>query len=170
MNALVVQNTHPKRDQETRTITDYRQYLTIIIIIIIILLRLYYICVCVTTYTPVLYNSQYKKAIQHSVKMKQKQLCGFNHVHEMKQVQRTAFKQDELCFHLLFCYQKCSKSVEVTIVSCKNCHNLIVNFKSVGSSIEVPMSLVVQKFRKQIDTQTENLITETLCFVYVGEG
>ena len=30
-----------------------------------------------------------------------------------------AFKQDELCFHVLFCYQTSSESSEMAIVSCK---------------------------------------------------
>ena len=34
-----------------------------------------------------------------------------------------AFKQDELCFHALFYYQKSSESDETAIVSCKNCHD-----------------------------------------------
>ena len=36
-----------------------------------------------------------------------------------------AFKQDELCFHVLFCYQKSSESSKMEILSCKNCHNFI---------------------------------------------
>ena len=36
-----------------------------------------------------------------------------------------AFKQDELCFHVLVCYQKSSESGEMEIVSCKNCYNFI---------------------------------------------
>ena len=36
-----------------------------------------------------------------------------------------AFKQDELFFHVLFCYKKSSESDETAIVSCKNCHNFV---------------------------------------------
>ena len=36
-----------------------------------------------------------------------------------------SFEQDELCFHVLFCYHKSSESGKTAIVSCKNCHNFI---------------------------------------------
>ena len=35
------------------------------------------------------------------------------------------FEQDELCFHVLFATQKSFESVEMAIVSCKNCHNVL---------------------------------------------
>ena len=36
-----------------------------------------------------------------------------------------ALKQDELCFHVHFCYQMSSESGEMAIGSCTNCHNFI---------------------------------------------
>ena len=91
-----------------------------------------------------------------------------------------AFKQDELCFHVLFCCQKSSESGQTAIMSCKNRHNfynkkilekaclLFYNFKSVGSSIRVPMFLVDQQFWEY--THTANLITVTLHSAYAGKG
>ena len=75
-----------------------------------------------------------------------------------------AFKQDELCFHVLICYQEFFENGETTIVSCKNCHNFITkrfqkkvlfgclyNFMSFGSLIEVPVLLVLLKFCSHTD-------------------
>ena len=97
------------------------------IIIIILRLQLLHIfmcvCVCVTT-------SRIKSAVllQNSFV----NVCGFNNVHETKlylissrDSTAIAFKQDESCFHVLFCYQTSSESGETAIVSYKNCHNFI---------------------------------------------
>ena len=65
------------------------------------------------------------------------------------------FKQDELCFHVLFCYKKSCESGEMTIVSCKNCDNFIkvlekpvfyfepciISSLYIVSSIDVPISM-----------------------------
>ena len=96
-----------------------------------------------------------------------KQFCGFNHMHEMKQVEiesdchgrklransmfqqplhqlylisscdstAIAFKQDELCFLVLFCYQKSSESGETAVVSCKNCHKFRMQYTYKNSFI-----------------------------------
>ena len=65
------------------------------------------------------------------------------------------------------CYERC----ETAIASNKNCHS----FKTVDSSIEVPMLLDFQKVMEQsqqtlTDTQTDKVITVTLCFTCTGEG
>ena len=52
------------------------------------------------------------------------QRCSSHNVHYIYLISSCdstviAFKQDELCFHVLFCYQKSSKSGETAIVSLK---------------------------------------------------
>ena len=91
MNALTVQNPCHKFDWETRMTTDkkiiadydcnndyYNCYTEIIIIILIHV----YVCVRVTTYTTVLPRVHNSEAQWCSAFIKQ--LCGLNHVHEMK--------------------------------------------------------------------------------------
>ena len=141
-------------------------------------------CVCVTTNTSPSKSTQFLKCSTLI-----KQFFGFNHVHEMNKWSQKlsrklrasstlkqpllqlylilscnltviAFKQDELCFHVLVCYQSL-ESRETAIVSCKKCHNFITErfqrkpvyyFASFGSSIEVPMLLALQNF---VHTQTD---------------
>ena len=67
-------------------------------------------CVCVS------YNSRPSK---RSTSLLQLYLNSSCHLRAI------AFKKDELCFHVLDCYLKSSKSGEMAIVSCTNCHKFI---------------------------------------------
>ena len=96
-----------------------------------------------------------------------------------------AFKQDRLCFHVLFCYQKSSENDETAIGSCKNCHNFktkrlqktpIFYFDPciISRLLVAPLkSQCCQLSRNfvhtQTDRQTEHQITVTLHSAYTSE-
>ena len=178
----------------------------------IIILRLYlYIYVCVLQLTLQSQQKYIIPSIRSAVVFNglYKTFCGFNYVHEMNRwsqkltvmagsmLQQSllqlylisscdliaiAFKQDELCFHVLVCYQRSSESGETAIVSCKNCHNFITErfqkkpvlyfdpcIISHLLSSNVVSSPEILFIHRQTDRQTEHQITVTLCSAYAGE-
>ena len=94
-----------------------------------------------------------------------------------------AFKQDELCFHVLFCCQKSSESSKTVIMSCKNCHNFVTKrFQKNPVFYFIISSLLVVRSKFQCfqltsnignthtHAHTANLITVTLRSAYAGKG